>query len=220
MDEGPMLYRSTKSQPGRNPSLSYGCGSQAAALLSGSLRREIHHQAHRPRGCPQTCLRAQVERKTANLCTAVGVEEIRLLIHPPCGCELLSVRPGLDELDRGDPLVRTVRPIDVLVDPLVVLEEDLGLEHGVEALAVQELVAWAAVEVLDQGVLPRAARVDEHGVGAVETTPVSHPFFGIGLAKRVDQFKGTRSISTAALWPGIPTPLTWCWFESSSVRSA
>ena len=62
------------------------------------------------------------------------------MIHPLCECELLSVKPGLDELDRGEPAVRAVGPVDVVVDPPV-LEEDLGLEQGVEELAVQVLVA-------------------------------------------------------------------------------
>jgi hypothetical protein len=85
----------------------------------------------------------------------------------------LSVEPGLDELDRGEPAVRAVRPVDVVVDPPV-LEDHLGFEQGVEALAVEELVTEAPVERLDPGVLPRAARIDEHGVGAVEATPVGH----------------------------------------------
>jgi len=68
------------------------------------------------------------------------VRGTRLLVHPLCECELLSVEPGLDELDWGEPAVRAVRPVDVVVDPPV-LEENLGLEQGVEALAVQELVA-------------------------------------------------------------------------------
>ncbi len=69
-----------------------------------------------------------------------NVRGTRLLVHPLCECELLSVEPGLDELDWGEPAVRAVRPVDVVVDPPV-LEENLGLEQGVEALAVQELVA-------------------------------------------------------------------------------
>ncbi len=43
--------------------------------------------------------------------------------------------------------------------------------------AVEELVAESAVERFDPGVLPQAAPVDEHGVGAAEAAPVRH---GVG----------------------------------------
>ncbi len=66
------------------------------------------------------------------------------------------MEPGFDELDWGEPAVRAVRPVDVVVDAPV-LEEDLGLEQRVEALSVQVLVTQAAVERFDPGVLPRAA---------------------------------------------------------------
>ena len=66
------------------------------------------------------------------------------MIHSLCECELLAVEPGLDELDRGEPAVRAVRPVDVVVDAPV-LEKYLGLEQRVEALAVEELVAESAV---------------------------------------------------------------------------
>jgi hypothetical protein len=39
-------------------------------------------------------------------------------------------------------------------------------------MAVEELVAQAAVERLDPGVLPRRSGVDEHRAGAVEAAPV------------------------------------------------
>jgi hypothetical protein len=64
----------------------------------------------------------------------------RLLSHSLCECELLSVKPGLDELDRAEPAVRAMRPVDVVVDAPV-RQEHLGLEQGVEALAVEVLVA-------------------------------------------------------------------------------
>ena len=41
----------------------------------------------------------------------------------------MSVEPGLDELDRGEPAVRAVWPVDVVVDAPV-LEEDLSFEQG------------------------------------------------------------------------------------------
>ena len=62
------------------------------------------------------------------------------MIHLLCECELLSVEPGLDELDRGKPAVRAVGPVHVVVDAPV-LKEDLGFEQGIEALAVEVLVA-------------------------------------------------------------------------------
>jgi hypothetical protein len=50
------------------------------------------------------------------------------------------VKPCLDELDRREPAVSAVGPVDVVVDSPV-LEEDLGFEQGVEALSVQVFVA-------------------------------------------------------------------------------
>ena len=47
----------------------------------------------------------------------------------------------------------------VFIDPLV--QNDLGLEHGAEQLAVEDLVAHRAVEPLDIGVLLRRALRDE-----------------------------------------------------------
>ena len=88
--------------------------------------------------------------RVADLCRQAGlvvhaqllraVRGSRLLIHPLCECELLFVQPGLDELDWGEPAMCAVGPVHVVVDPPV-LEEDLGLEQGVEALAVEVLVA-------------------------------------------------------------------------------
>ena len=52
----------------------------------------------------------------------------QLMSHPLCELKLLFVEPGLDELDRGEPAVRAVRPVQVVVDPPV-LGENLGLEQ-------------------------------------------------------------------------------------------
>ena len=93
------------------------------------------------------------------------------MIHSLCERELLLAEPGLDELDRGEPAVRAVRPVDVVVDAPV-LEKHLGLKQGVEALAVEELVAEPAVERFDPGVLPWAARIDEDCPGSAEPAPV------------------------------------------------
>ena len=72
-------------------------------------------------------------------------------------CEQLLVEPGLDELDRGQPVMRAVGPVHVVVDPPV-LEEDLCFEQGFELLAVQELVSETPVERLDPGYLDSGAR--------------------------------------------------------------
>ena len=79
--------------------------------------------------------------------------------------------PAVGVLGGAEPADAGVGPVGVVVDAPV-LDDDLGLEEGVEQLAVEELVAEAAVEALDPGVLPRAARVDEDRVGAVEPAPV------------------------------------------------
>jgi hypothetical protein len=44
--------------------------------------------------------------------------------------------------------------VQVVVDSPV-LDQHLGFKQGIEAMAVEELVAQAAVERLDPGVLPR-----------------------------------------------------------------
>jgi hypothetical protein len=54
-----------------------------------------------------------------------------LLSHSLCECELLFAEPGFDELDRAEPAMCAVRPVDVVVDPPV-LREHFGLEQGVE----------------------------------------------------------------------------------------
>jgi len=67
--------------------------------------------------------------------------------------------------------VGAVGPVQVVVDAPV-LDEHLGLEQGIEPLAVEEVVAKATVERLDPGVLPWGSRVDEDRVRAVEAAPV------------------------------------------------
>jgi len=62
------------------------------------------------------------------------------MIHSLCERQLLLVEPGFDELDRGEPAVCAVWPVDVVVDSPV-LEKDPGLEQGLEELTVQVLVA-------------------------------------------------------------------------------
>ena len=66
-----------------------------------------------------------------------------------------------------------VRPVQVVVGPPV-LQENLGFEQGLEALAVQVLIPEPAIERFHPGVLPLAPRIDKDGVGAVEPAPVGH----------------------------------------------
>jgi hypothetical protein len=56
-------------------------------------------------------------------------------------------------------------------------EDDLGLGQGVEELDVEDLVAGAAVEGLDEGVLPGRARLDVGGGGLAQAAPVAQ---GVG----------------------------------------
>ena len=92
---------------------------------------------------------------------------------------LVGGGPVVGELGGGEPVVGGVWSVDVVVDA-VVLGEDLGFEERVELPAVEELVAYAAVERLDPGVLPRRPGVDEHrvepGVGAPAGDGVGHEF--------------------------------------------
>ena len=67
--------------------------------------------------------------------------------------------------------MRAVRAPFVVVDPPVLCQY-LSLEEAVEELAVQVLVAHAAVERLDPGVLPRRAGLDEDRRRRVEPAPV------------------------------------------------
>ena len=65
-----------------------------------------------------------------------------------------------------------VRPVGVVLDPPG-LDEDLGLEQGGELLDVEQLVADAAVEGLDEGVLPRRAGLDVGGPDAGQAAVVA-----------------------------------------------
>ncbi len=57
----------------------------------------------------------------------------------------MSVGPCSGELVGAEPAVRTVWTVHVVVDPPV-LDQHLGFEQGVEAVAVEELVTEPAVE--------------------------------------------------------------------------
>jgi len=61
-----------------------------------------------------------------------------------------SVEFVAHELGRRHSPVSSMRTIDIVVDSPV-LDDDLGFEQALEQLAVQELVAGAAVERLDPG---------------------------------------------------------------------
>ena len=54
------------------------------------------------------------------------------------------------------------------------LDDDLGLGEAVEDLTVEQFVAKLRVEALAVAVLPRAARLDERGLGADSCNPLSH----------------------------------------------
>ena len=63
-------------------------------------------------------------------------------------------------------------------NPIVVttpaLDDDLRLAHGVEDLAIEQLVAQARVEAFDKAVLPRAARRDVSGLSPDGGDPFLH----------------------------------------------
>ena len=58
--------------------------------------------------------------------------------------------------------------------PAPAFDDDLGFAQGVEDLAVEELVAQARIETLDEAVLPRAARRDVGGLCADCADPILH----------------------------------------------
>ena len=62
------------------------------------------------------------------------------MVQSLCGHWLVSVDPVLGELAGREITVGRVWSVQVVVDPPV-LDEDLGFQQGVEALAIQELVA-------------------------------------------------------------------------------
>jgi hypothetical protein len=64
----------------------------------------------------------------------------RLLVQLPCELGLVSVGPCSGELVGAEPAVRIVWTVQVAVDSPV-LDEHLGLEEGIEAVAIEELVA-------------------------------------------------------------------------------
>ena len=63
---------------------------------------------------------------------------------------------------------------DLVVLPPPALDEDLGFQKGVEALAIEALVAQLAVERFHIAVLPRTARFDEEGRDPDPVQPVPH----------------------------------------------
>ena len=63
---------------------------------------------------------------------------------------------------------------DLVVLPPPALDEDLGFQQGVEALAIEARVAPRAVERFHSAVLPRTARFDEEGRDPDPVQPVPH----------------------------------------------
>ena len=73
-----------------------------------------------------------------------------------CELGLVSVGPCSGKLVGAEPAVRTVWTVQVVVDSPV-LDEHLGFEEGIEAVAVEEFITKPSVERLDQS--RRSARV-------------------------------------------------------------
>ena len=63
---------------------------------------------------------------------------------------------------------------DLVVLPPPALDEDLGFQQGVEALAIEALVPQLAVEGFPRAVLPGAAGLDEEGRDPDPVQPVPH----------------------------------------------
>ena len=61
----------------------------------------------------------------------------------------------------------------MVVDGSPVIDDRLGLEHGVERLDREDFVADAGAERLDELVLPGGARLDEAAAAAAEPAPVA-----------------------------------------------
>ena len=61
----------------------------------------------------------------------------------------------------------------VVVDGSPVIDDRLGLEHGVERLDREDFVADAGAKRLDERVLPGGARLDEAAAAAAEPAPVA-----------------------------------------------
>ena len=74
------------------------------------------------------------------------------MVQVLCGFWLVD-GPGPGELGWGEVAVGGVGPVLVVVDAPV-LDDHAGFEEAVELSAVEQLVAEAAVEGLDPGVLP------------------------------------------------------------------
>src|ERR1700730_632235 len=80
-----------------------------------------------------------------------------------------------------------------VVVPSPTLDDDLGLAQRVEDLAVEELIAQARVETLDEAVLPWAARGDVGGLSADGADPLLH-----GLGDELRTIVGTDMAGNTA----------------------
>lgn len=78
--------------------------------------------------------------------------------------------PGLAERGRGLLTEGTVGPLRIVVDPPR-LDRRLRLFQGIEPMEVETLVAEAAVERLDEGIIRRLARPGELELDAVAVRP-------------------------------------------------
>src|SRR5215203_5875158 len=80
--------------------------------------------------------------------------------------------PPLGELGRCQIAERAVGAVGVVLDAPG-LDDDLRLEERAELFDVQQLVAAATVEALDEGVLPRRAGLDVARRRGVHAAPVA-----------------------------------------------
>src|SRR5947208_3390441 len=101
-----------------------------------------------------------------------------------------------------------MRPDGVVV-PSPTLDDDLGLAQHVEDLAVEQLVAQARIEALDEAVLPWTARGDVGGLCADGADPILHGLgdklravVGTDVLGNPAQQLGDLAIAVAAIPPG------------------
>src|SRR5271163_2242405 len=80
------------------------------------------------------------------------------LCSRPCG------EGWYEHLGSWSPVADRGMRANSVVVPTPALDDDLGLAQRVEDLAVEEFVAQARIEALDEAVLPRAARGDVGGL--------------------------------------------------------
>src|SRR6476469_8920976 len=83
-----------------------------------------------------------------------------------------SNRRGRDKALTTTKAARTAPGLPLVAPPC--FDDDLCLGEAVEDLAVEQFIAKLRDEALAVAVLPRAARLDERGLGADSCNPLSH----------------------------------------------